>query len=387
MVTYMGNIGERLSGPYFDALEKASGLSFPVKKADTEEVLYADLLEMTHLLIAGTTGTGKTKLLDTILLALVQKNDADKLRLILYDSKAVDLGIYNSVKNMLIPVVTDAAKMNGALQWLLNESSARLKAFLETGTRTLNRYNDVVWKHFLDEQEFPRIVVIIDDLTTLLIEQPNAADLINQLLMKGRTVGIHIIVATQTPSWKETRKTALLFRSKIVFAMPSAKESKLLLGQSGAERLAAYGEAFFSENGTPPVKINPFLLDEGQITAATREHKAPLELLPYSEEALTGVSQLTSGKDVDSISGDMDSNYDELLHDAIEVVVETGMASVSMLQRRMKLAYSRAARLVDQMEGEGIVGPFEGSKPRQVLISKAQWQEIKRTLMDNDEII
>lgn len=358
---------------FTDTLNDLSELSFPIGDDSQNNLIRADLKDISHLLITGATGTGKSVFLHSLLLTLIHNNSPDLLRLVLFDSKLVELSVYNGASHLLLPVITDYKKLTSLLNWTTFEISKRLSSFAQSNERSLPGYNDYLWENFLSDNGLPRILIVIDDLTSVLTEVPETLDKVKQILLTGRTVGIHLIAVTQTPTWKNTKQISAMFRTKVVFSASTSTESKFLIGRNGAERLGPCGNAMFSKGGVAPVKINSIPATEKEfdlILSASKELKAPYsdDTVKYAESVLAQHSD---------IPAEAPNDTDELLPAAVEVVLETGQVSVSMLQRRLKLGYSRAARLIDQMEEQGIVGPFEGSKPRQLLITRSQWQEMQ----------
>lgn len=359
-----------------EALKDTSGTRFSIGENDSGSLVYADLADISHLLIAGATGTGKSTFLHGLLLTLIQNNSANTLRVILFDSKLIEFVQYKGIPHLLCPVITDPKKLFNALQWVIFEIEKRLKAFADSGNRSLYNYNDYLWENFLNDSGLPRILIIADDLTTAISSIPEIADMVQQIFLKGRTVGVHLIAATQTPTWKTAKNLSILFRSKILFSAATSAESRLLLGIKGAESLGPYGEAMFSHNGTTPIRIHTIMPTEKDF------HSVLLILMPVKEVNCPTthiISDIFTKFDYSDAPEE-----DELFPAAVEVVLETGQASASMLQRRLKLGYSRAARLVDRMEDWGIVGPFDGSKPRQLLITREQWQKMQCNSRQNE---
>lgn len=354
------------------AMEKIEGFDFPIGESDSGELIYTNLKDINHLLVSGEAGTGKSVFVDSMILSLISNNTPEKLRLLIWDSTGVNYP-YNGISHLLIPVITDSRKMVLVLQWAITEIQKRLRTLSETGTKSLGKYNDRAWENF--STEMPPIVIVLDDFSSLLDQEPIVKEYIDRILLNGRTAGIYLVAVTPNPTWKESKKISLSFRSRLVFCSSSAAESKILLGIKGAESLPAPGYAFFSTGGEKSLQVKTFIVSDDlrrEIKEKVKSREAP----QYNQEIMREIakSDYAHGPYFEEESF---AEPDELLPSAIEVVVETGMASVSMLQRRLKLGYSRAARLVDQMEEKGVVGPFEGSKPRQVLISKEQWQEMQ----------
>lgn len=340
---------------------------FQTGTTDEGRAFRFDINDSPHILVCGATGTGKSNFVHGALTELISHNSPDDLRLLLFDSKIVELAQYNGIPHLLVPWITDASKLEGALAWLDLETKKRLRLFADSQIRTLQGYNDHLWESFLDDNGLPHILVVIDDLSSAITQRPQIADYVREILLNGRTVGIHLMAVTQTPLWKGTKPISLLFRTKVVFSAATAQESKTLLGVQGAERLGACGQSLVSVNGKT-VKVQMPLITDAACSNALSTAKS------FGDVSFIDTSLDTALNPSVAPEGD---GEDELLPAAVEVILETGLASVSMLQRRLKLGYGRAARLVDQMEEKGIVGPFEGSKPRQIIITRAQWCQMQ----------
>ncbi len=364
--------------------EHESKVAFSVGKDIGGNCIVGNIAKLPHLLIAGTTGSGKSVCTNSLIISLLYKASPEEVRLIMVDPKMVELGIYNGIPHLLIPVVTDPKKAAGALQWAVVEMMKRYRAFSEVGVRDLASYNAHAAKAE-DMETMPQIVVVIDELADLmLVAAKEVEESICRVAQMGRAAGMHLIVATQRPSADVI--TGLMkanIPSRIAFAVASSLESRIILDNTGAEKLVGRGDMLYLPLGAgKPTRVQGCLITDEEV-AAVVEFVKQSGTAQYDESVLHQIEQSVAEKEKGSkgVGGsapdDVDNTYDELLPSAIEVVVETGMASVSMLQRRLKLGYSRAARLVDQMEEKGVVGPFEGSKPRQVLITKEQWQEMQ----------
>ena len=361
-----------------------SKVAFALGKDIGGNCIVGNIAKLPHLLIAGTTGSGKSVCTNSLIISLLYKASPEDVRLIMVDPKMVELGIYNGIPHLLIPVVTDPKKAAGALQWAVVEMMKRYRAFSEAGVRDLASYN----KHaeITDGMEkMPQIVVVIDELADLmLVAAKEVEESICRVAQMGRAAGMHLIVATQRPSADVI--TGLMkanIPSRIAFAVASSLESRIILDNTGAEKLVGRGDMLYLPLGAgKPTRVQGCLITDEEV-ASVVEFVKQNGSASYDDEVLHEIEKSVAEKEKGSkgVGGstpeDVDDAYDELLPSAIEVVVETGMASVSLLQRRLKLGYSRAARLVDQMEEKGVVGPFEGSKPRQVLITKEQWQEMQ----------
>ena len=361
-----------------------SKVAFAVGKDIAGNCIVGNIAKLPHLLIAGTTGSGKSVCTNSLIISLLYKATPEEVRLIMVDPKMVELGIYNGIPHLLIPVVTDPKKAAGALQWAVTEMMKRYRAFSEVGVRDLASYNTHAAKTE-GMEKMPQIVVVIDELADLmLVAAKEVEESICRVAQMGRASGMHLIIATQRPSADVI--TGLMkanIPSRIAFAVASALESRIILDTTGAEKLVGRGDMLYFPLGSgKPLRVQGCLISDEEVADVVSFIKAQ-STVEYDESVIHEIEQHAAekekgGKGVGGSAPDeVGDEYDELLPAAIEVVVETGQASVSMLQRRLKLGYSRAARLVDQMEEKGVVGPFEGSKPRQVLITKEQWQEMQ----------
>ena len=359
-----------------------SKLSFAVGKDISGNCIVGDISKLPHMLIAGTTGSGKSVCMNTLIISLLYKAKPEEVRLIMVDPKMVELGVYNGIPHLLIPVVTDPKKAAGALQWTVTEMMRRYRLMSEAGVRDLESYNRAIAGN-PEQQKMAQIVVVIDELADLmLVAAKEVEESICRIAQMGRASGIHLVIATQRPSADVI--TGLMkanIPSRIAFAVSSAMESRIILDAPGAEKLVGKGDMLFAPLGQgKPRRVQGCFITDDEVQAVVASIKAQTPS-DYSEEVMEQIEKRAS----DSAKPANDSSHaasepsdgDELLPAAVEVVLETGQASVSMLQRRLKLGYARAARIVDEMEDRGIVGPFEGAKPRPVLISKEQWEQMQ----------
>ncbi len=363
-----------------------SKLSFALGKDIGGECVVGNIAKLPHMLIAGTTGSGKSVCMNSLILSLLYKARPDEVRLIMIDPKMVELGIYNGIPHLYVPVVTDPKKAAGALQWSVVEMLKRYRLFSEVGVRDLASYN----KHCLDtgEQTLPQVVIVIDELADLmLVASKEVEESICRVAQMGRAAGMHLIIATQRPSADVI--TGLMkanIPSRIAFAVSSAMESRIILDQAGAEKLVGMGDMLFSPVGCgKPTRIQgAFVSDEEreEVIQFIKDGSGVTNQNSEIEEFMNKAAQDKNSHDSDGDTHEegLAGSYDEMLPQAVEVVLETGSCSVSMLQRRVKLGYSRAARIVDQMEELGIVGPYEGAKPRQVTIDREGWTNVQRNL-------
>ncbi|MDO5546829.1 MAG: DNA translocase FtsK [Eubacteriales bacterium] len=353
-----------------------------------------NIAKMPHLLIAGTTGSGKSVCMNSIIISLLYKAGPEDIKLIMVDPKMVELGIYNGIPQLLIPVVTDPKKAAGSLQWAVTEMLRRYKAMSDLGVRDLESYNSIVAGEE-DGQKLPSIVVIIDELADLMmVAAKEVEDSICRIAQMGRAAGMHLIIATQRPSANVI--TGLMkanIPSRIAFSVASAMESRIILDTMGAEKLVGKGDMLYAPIGSgKPLRVQGCFVTDSEVEAVA-EYVKEHYVADYNQDVLEEIEKKAqqTGKKPASVSDpeptDEELEGDEMLPAAVDVILETGQASVSMLQRRLKLGYARAARIVDEMEEKGIVGPFQGSKPRAILITKEQWQAQKGgTQMDFDDL-
>ena len=359
--------------------------SFAVGKDIGGSNIIGNIAKLPHMLIAGTTGSGKSVCMNSIIISLLYKASPDDVKLIMIDPKMVELGIYNGIPHLLIPVVTDPKKAAGSLQWAVTEMMRRYKTMSDAGVRDLESYNSIV-EHEEDGRRLPQVVVIIDELADLmLVAAKEVEESICRIAQMGRAAGIHLVIATQRPSADVI--TGLMkanIPSRIAFAVASAMESRIILDTQGAEKLVGKGDMLFSPIGSgKPLRVQGCFVSDPEVEAVasyvkenynTNYDQSVMEEIE-KKAAQTGTGKPATASDPDPDEETMDG--DEMLPAAVDVFMETGQASVSMLQRRLKLGYARAARIVDEMEEKGIVGPFQGSKPRAILVTKEQWESMK----------
>ena len=363
-----------------------SSVAFAVGRDIGNKDIVGDIAKLPHVLIAGTTGSGKSVCTNSLIISLLYKSSPEDVRFIMVDPKMVELAPYNGIPHLLIPVVTDPKKAAGALQWAVYEMMKRYKTFSELGVKKLEEYNALAAQRE-DLPHMASVVVVIDELADLmLVAAKEVEESICRVAQMGRAAGMHLVIATQRPSADVI--TGLMkanIPSRIAFAVASSLESRIILDTTGAEKLVGRGDMLYAPLGSgKPIRVQGCFITPEEIdrvvgyVKSTGEAQYSDEVMRKIEESLQEKEKKGGGGPASSASdGDEGGSEDELLPAAVEVVLETGQASVSMLQRRLKLGYSRAARLVDQMEQRGYVGPFEGSKPRKLLITKEKWQEIK----------
>ena len=362
-----------------------SRISFAVGKDIGGSRIIGDIAKLPHMLIAGTTGSGKSVCMNSLIISLLYKAKPEEVKLIMVDPKMVELGIYNGIPHLLIPVVTDPKKAAGALQWSVTEMMRRYRMMADADVRNLESYNKLA--EASDEFEtMPQIVVVIDELADLmLVAAKEVEESICRVAQMGRAAGIHLVIATQRPSADVI--TGLMkanIPSRIAFAVASAMESRIILDTAGAEKLVGKGDMLYAPLGQgKPKRVQGCFITDDEVQAVVSFVKQT-NTADYSEEVMAEIDKKAaeSGKGGGSAAAASapvadESDGDEMLPAAVDVILETGQASVSMLQRRLKLGYARAARIMDEMEERGIVGGFEGSKPRQLLITKDQWEAMK----------
>lgn len=346
-------------------VEYGSNLSFALGKDITGKCIVTDIGKMPHLLIAGATGSGKSVCINTLITSLIYKSSPDDVKMILIDPKVVELSIYNGIPHLLIPVVTDPKKSASALYWAVNEMSERYKLFAENNVRNIDGYNTAVINKGIGEK-MPKIVIIIDELADLMMVSPrDVEDSICRLAQMARAAGIHLVIATQRPSVDViTGVIKANIPSRISFGVSSQTDSRTILDMGGAEKLLGRGDMLFLPIGeSKPVRIQGAFISEEEVESIVDFLKVSSEA-EYSNETIEEIESIMP----ESTSEDEDE--DVLLKEAIQIAVDYGQASASMLQRRLRIGFNRAARLIDSMEAKGVVSPQDGSKPRQVLISK-----------------
>lgn len=335
-----------------------SKLAMGLGKDVAGRIIIGDIAKMPHLLIAGSTGSGKSVCVNTLITSLVYKAKPDEVKLILIDPKVVELSNYNGIPHLLIPVVTDPKKAANALTWAVTEMNRRYKLFAETQVKDIKSYNEKT------DNPLPRIVIIIDELADLMMVSANdVEDCIHRLAQMARAAGMHLIVATQRPSVDViTGVIKANIPSRIAFAVSSQTDSRTIIDMGGAEKLLGKGDMLFYPLGAAkPVRLQGAFISEAESDKIIEHIKNEVGEHTYADDIEEKIS---------NVNTDEVSSADELLVECIEFVVANGQASASMLQRKFKIGFNRAARLIDDMQERGIVGPSEGSKPRKVLISK-----------------
>lgn len=344
--------------------------------------IVTDIAKMPHGLIAGQTGSGKSVCINSIIMSILFKAAPDEVKMLMIDPKVVELGVYNGIPHLLVPVVTDPRKASGALGWAVTEMERRYRLFADNNVRDIVGFNRLC-ELDSDLQKLPQIVIIIDELADLMITAPGEVeDSINRIAAKARAAGMHLLIATQRPSVDVvTGVIKANVPTRIAFAVAALVDSRTILDIGGAEKLLGRGDMLFNPVGaSKPSRLQGCYVSDEEVEAVVEFVKGN-RASEYSDEIQGEIDRLAvaqkKGKGGGGVenSDDGDSEEDSMLTEAIRAVVEQGQASTSFLQRKLKLGYSRAARIMDQMEAKGVIGPYEGSKPRQILITMAELME------------
>ena len=360
-------------------IEHKSKLAFALGKDVAGEEVVTDIAKMPHVLIAGATGSGKSVCINTLIASIIYKAKPSEVKLVMVDPKVVELSVYNGIPHLLIPVVTDPKKAAGALAWAVQEMENRYSLFASKNVRDIKGYNEELDKEGSTEK-LPQIVIIIDELADLMmVSSKEVEDSICRLAQKARAAGMHLVIATQRPSVDViTGIIKANIPSRISFAVSSQVDSRTILDMAGAEKLLGKGDMlFYPAWAAKPTRVQGAFISDKEVEKVVDFVKANGEAT-YNDDILEQIEKANStDKEIEEQENDDDT--DPLLMEAIEVVVETGQASTSFIQRRFKVGYARAGRIIDQMEERGIISGFQGSKPREVLMSKERWQELKTT--------
>ncbi len=375
-------IREVIGSPEF--ANYGSKLAFALGKDIAGAPVVGDIARMPHLLIAGSTGSGKSVCINSLVTSILYKATPNDVKLVMIDPKAVELGVYNGIPHLLIPVVTDPRKAAGALQWAVNEMTNRYKLFADNNVRDLKGYN--AWARENESEELPQIVIIIDELADLMMIAPNEVeDSICRLAQMARAAGMHLVIATQRPSVDViTGVIKANIPSRIAFAVRQYVDSKTILDMGGAEKLLGKGDMLYFPIGcSKPMRVQGAFVSDKEVENLVEFVKGQNEA-QYDEDV---IEKIDRAGDTPKANEDRGGEADSLLPQAVEMAIDAGQASVAMYQRRLKVGYQRAARLIDQMEERGIIGPFDGTKPRDVLVTKAQWNEMMMNMdlgIEND---
>ena len=362
-----------------------SKLAFALGKDVAGEEVVADIAKMPHVLIAGATGSGKSVCINTMIASIIYKAKPSEVKLVMVDPKVVELSVYNGIPHLLIPVVTDPKKAAGALAWAVQEMVNRYSLFASKNVRDIKGYNAALEEEG-EGQKLPQIVIIIDELSDLMMVSPkDVEDSICRLAQMARAAGMHLVIATQRPSVDViTGIIKANIPSRIAFSVSSQVDSRTILDMAGAEKLLGKGDMLFYPAGAPkPTRIQGAFISDKEVEKIVDFVKNNGEAT-YNDEIIQQIENANStDKEIDQ--ADEDDDTDPLLMEAIDVVVETGQASTSFIQRRFKVGYARAGRIIDQMEERGIISGFQGSKPREVLMSKERWEELKMSSNASEE--
>ncbi len=350
------------------------------------KIVLADLAKMPHLLIAGTTGSGKSVCTNSMIQSVLYNASPSEVRMLLIDPKQVEFGVYNGIPHLLVPVVTNPRKAAGALNWAVKEMLDRYQIFAENNVRDLVSYNQLASRS--DKlQTMPQILIVIDELSDLMMAAANEVeDAIIRLAQMARAAGMHLVIATQRPSVDVI--TGLIkanIPSRLALTVASQVDSRTILDASGAEKLLGKGDMLFMPVGmSKPIRVQGCFVSNREVESVV-DFLKPSEETVYDEKIIEEIDRQAAASGKSAAKGDedfSDESGDEMLPQAIEAVIDAGMASTSMLQRKLRLGYARAGRLMDEMEQRGVIGPHEGSKPRQVLITRQQWLEMNATSED-----
>lgn len=373
-----------------DKFENAkSKLTMALGKDVAGECVVADIAKMPHVLIAGSTGSGKSVCINTLISSLIYKAKPSEVKLVMVDPKIVELSVYNGIPHLLIPVVTDPKKAAGALAWAVQEMENRYNLFASKGVRDLKGYNETIENNSDEENgTLPQIVIIIDELADLMmVAAKDVEDSICRLAQKARAAGMHLVIATQRPSVDVI--TGLIkanVPSRIAFAVSSQVDSRTILDMAGAEKLLGKGDMLFYPAGaSKPTRIQGAFIDDKEVEKIVDFIKSN-GTATYSDEILESIEKANTNEKEVKDSDISDDENDPLLDEAIKTVIETQQASTSFIQRRFKVGYARAGRIIDQMEERGVISGYQGSKPREVLISKERWQELNMASSSKDNI-
>ena len=332
--------------------------------------IIAELNELPHLLIAGATGSGKSVCINNIILSIIYKLSPETVKFLMIDPKRVELNIYNGIPHLLIPIITDTSQAIKVLNWVISEMEKRFKIFAEAGVRNLDGYNEYVKNVKTDTNALPYIIIIIDELADLMLSSPvKAEEALCRLAQMTRATGIHLIIATQRPSVDIiTGSIKINFPSRIAFAVSTQVDSRTILDVNGAEKLLGNGDMLFSPVGaSKPIRAQGAFVVEKEIRNVVSFIKKTSPSPAYEQEVLEFKKSKKLFHETE------EEEEDELFNEAVSIIINNKQASISILQRKLRIGYTRAARLIDLMEKEGIVGPYDGRNPRKILLSKDEY--------------
>lgn len=388
-ITSMVYLRSLLEDPKFK--QAKSPVTCAVGKSISGENVYVDIAKLVHLLVAGATGQGKSVCINALLVSLLYKASPDELRLILIDPKRVEFAPYNGIPHLLVPVVTDVKKSVGTLQWSVSEMERRFELLEGAGVRDIGEFNERVDRGIIEDEKLPRIVIVIDELYDLKMQVPEIDDYIIRLTQKARAAGIHVIIGTQRPSVDViTGVIKANIPSRIAFRVPAQVDSRTILDEVGAEKLVARGDMLLKPVGAlKPIRVQGAFITEDEremVTNFLKENSSE----NYDESVISQIESNTAKLQKSEKKADFDSedgegggsDLDEKFYAALELATDMGKISSSYLQRKLNLGFQRAARIIDQMEELGYIGEPNGSKPRDVLITKQDFQEL---MMRNEE--
>jgi S-DNA-T family DNA segregation ATPase FtsK/SpoIIIE len=352
----------------------SSHLAVALGKDITGENVVIDLSKMPHILIAGATGSGKSVCINSIVMSLLYKSSPNDVKLLMVDPKVVELGVYNGIPHLLVPVVTDPNKAAGALRWAVSEMTTRYKLFADKGVRDLMGYNSSI-EEAGEGAKLPEMVIIIDELADLMMVAPHdVEDSICRLAQMARAAGMHLVIATQRPSVNViTGVIKANIPSRIAFSVSSQVDSRTILDMAGAEKLLGKGDMLYYPVGIPkPVRVKGAFVTDKEVELIVDFVKNQVRA-HYDQEIIENINENVNNDEENA----SDTDSDELLDQAIEAVIDCGQASVSFIQRKFKVGYARAGRIIDQMAERNVISGYEGSKPRHVLLTRERWEEMK----------
>ncbi len=344
-----------------------SKIPFAMGKSISGDPIVSGIEKMPHLLVSGATGSGKSVCINTIIMSILYKHSPDEVKLLMIDPKVVELSVYNGIPHLIMPVITDPKKASSSLFWAISEMEKRYKAFQKYHVRDIEGYKEAA-KTDESMENLPYIVVIIDELADLMMTAASEVeDYIMRLAQKSRACGIHLVIATQRPTVDVITGTIKAnIPSRISFAVTSQTDSRTILDSAGAEKLLGKGDMLFaSSDSMRPLRIQGAFVSDKEVLNVV-EHIKKESQASYDEKAIETVEEKSKVAEID--------NEDELLDEATRIIIEENTASVSLLQRKLRIGYARAGRIIDQLETKGIVGPYEGSKPRKVLVDKSYFE-------------
>ena len=370
------SLREIIEGKEFQTAK--SKLAFAVGKDIAGNIIIGDVAKMPHMIIAGTTGSGKSVCTNSIIMSILYRANPKEVKLILIDPKMVEFTTYNGIPHLLIPVVTDPRQAAGALNWGVQEMLRRYKLFADNNVRDLGGYNEMAAAKNIEK--LPQIVIAIDEFSDLMMAaSKEVEDAVCRLAQMARAAGMHLIIATQRPTTDVI--TGLIkanIPSRIALTVQSQVDSRTILDTQGAEKLLGYGDMLFYPNGMQkPLRVQGCFCSTKEVESIVGFIKNESDS-EYNSEIIEAVEQsmpAEKGERTSDSAEPVGDGDDILIEKAIDIVVEMGQASTSSLQRKLKLGYARAARIIDELENMGVVGPYEGAKPRKVLMSKQQWSE------------